>query len=206
MRAAGGLISVIGLGLILAYASLTLLSSSQGWRVTDSIELYTYVLQNPSRALVFWGALTSLTRIWAPFFSPVYLVVSILGVLELARTDLGSEQRALIVSWIIVSTLGSILVAPIGFHPSNPTGSETQLWRLLFLTPFQLTAPFGIAKIVCYSSQWQQRKADISNSRGLMLSFKDVWAVAIVGYGIMLSVAPTWARLLCLCWPREHCS
>lgn len=145
LRSSGMLLAIISVDLVFAFLSITLLAGSQGWRVVDAIDLYTYVIQNPATVLYFWAALTRLTEIWAPFFSPLYIAVSILGVFCLKTSNLTKSRLRFIYAWLCVAAIGSILVAPVGFDPARPTETESQLWRLLFLTPFQLTVPFGIA-------------------------------------------------------------
>jgi hypothetical protein len=136
-------ISVVAIDVLLALVSLVLLGGSEGWRVAEALELYTTVFRNPASLLVFWGALTRLTQVWAAFFSPLSLAVSILGVFYLFSADLTVWRRRLILAWICASAIGSLLVAPIGYIVY-----ESQIWRLLFLTPLQLTLPFGIALIM----------------------------------------------------------
>jgi len=191
------LISVIALDAVFALVSLTLLASTQGWRVAESVELYTFVFEDPSRLLVFWDALTRLTHVWAPFYSLLGIAVSILGVFALYMTDSTPSRRRLVLAWVCASAIGSVLVAPIGYNLADPARGETQLWRLLFLTPFWLTAPFGVSTILGFiqgpsrsSSSFPSGMAGARNS--------GVLCVIIVTSGVLLAFAPAQPRLVIL--------
>lgn len=56
LRSSGMLLAIISVDLVFAFLSITLLAGSQGWRVVDAIDLYTYVIQNPATVLYFWAA------------------------------------------------------------------------------------------------------------------------------------------------------
>jgi hypothetical protein len=127
-----------------------------------------------------------LTRIWSPFFSPLILTVSIIGVFYLSRSGLSSWRRRLIFAWLFVSCIGSILVAPVGFDPANPTGSESQLWRLLFLTPFWLTAPVGVAGLRASINRFFESPTQNAAAGELQL----VWIPIVFGIGVLLAWAP----------------
>ncbi len=144
-RLAATLVSVTLCGALVAYLSLSVLSRSEGGQVANAISLYTVSLRKPASVLFFWQALNRLIQVWSAFFCPLYVSLSILGVFYLHRFS--PQRRYLIFGWLFVAAVGSLLVAPIGFDPSQPTASESQLWRLFLLTPFQLTAPLGIIAI-----------------------------------------------------------
>ena len=183
---------------IFAFLSITLLAQTQGWRVVDALDLYVVVFNDPSKLLWFWDAVRRLTEIWSPFFSPLYLTLSILGVFCLGASNLSPWRRSLIMGWLCVSALGSILVAPIGFDPTRPTETESQLWRMLFLTPFQLAAPFGIAWLLRLPNLLRSSQNVGESQVRTVLMSRSVWLGALVAIGIGLALAPVWGRLLLL--------
>lgn len=183
---------------IFAFLSITLLAQTQGWRVVDALDLYVAVFNDPSRLLWFWDAVRRLTEIWSPFFSPLYLAVSILGVFCLWASNQSPWRRSLILGWLCVSALGSILVAPIGFDPARPTEFESQLWRMLFLTPFQLTAPFGIAWLLRLPNLLRSNEDARETRVRTLLASRSIWLGTLVAIGVGLAWAPVWGRLLLL--------
>ena len=194
MRAAAVLVMVIVVDVLLAVLSLTFLAGSEGWRVAEALDLYAIPLRNPASLLVFWDALTRLTQVWAAFFSPLSLAISILGVFYLYRGNATPCGRRLVLAWIFVSAIGSILVAPVGYDPSEPTRSESQIWRLLFLTPFQLTVPFGVALIRGYLGSSYVSK-ESAESKGTSELFRSLSFGILFGVGSLLAWAPTQWRI-----------
>jgi len=194
LRAASMLIMVIVVDVVLAALSLTFLAGSEGWRVAEALDLYAVPLRNPTSLLFFWDVLTRLTQVWAAFFSPMSLAVSILGVFYLYGGNATPCRRRLILGWVFVSAIGSILVAPVGYDPSQPTRSESQIWRLLFLTPFQLTVPFGVALIKGYLGSSHVSK-ESAESKGTSELFRGVSFGILFGVGSLLAWAPTQWRI-----------
>jgi hypothetical protein len=197
-RSAAILLLVILLDAVFAFLSVTLLAGSQGWREVEALDLYTYVIRNPSSIFFFWDAVKRLTEIWSPFFSPLYIAISILGVLCLKASNLTPWRRNLILGWLCISALGSILVAPIGFDPARPTETETQLWRLFFLTPFYLTAPFGIAWLAQLPSHFRSALSGKLNGEDAGKTDRLLWLGTLFGLGILLAWLPIWGRPLLL--------
>jgi len=194
LRAAATLIMVIVVDVVLAALSLTFLAGSEGWRVAEALDLYAIPLRNPVSLLFFWDVLTRLTQVWAAFFSPLSLAVSILGVFYLYGGNATPCRRRLILGWVFVSAIGSILVAPVGYDPSEPTRSESQIWRLLFLTPFQLTVPFGVALIKGYMGSSHMSK-ESAESKGTSELFRSLSFGILFGVGSLLAWAPTQWRI-----------
>ena len=189
LRGAAMLISVLVVDLALAVLSLTLLNGSQGWRLLDAVRLYVFVINKPSSLLFFWDALNRLIQVWAAFFSPLYLAISILGVICLTFGSVTPWRRRLILAWVCASAVGSVLVAPIGFNPAQPARGESQLWRLFFLTPFQVTAPFGIA----WLSQLPHRFLKIGVKHNVENSWtipRAIWLAALITIGVLLAWTP----------------
>jgi hypothetical protein len=196
-QSAAMLLLVIALTAVLAFLSVTLLAGSQGWREVNALDLYTYAIQNPSTMLFFWDAVKRLTEIWSPFFSSLYIAISIIGVFCLRGSNLSPWRRNLIIGWLCVSGLGSILVAPIGFDPARPTETESQLWRLFFLTPFFLTAPFGIAWLAQLPVRFRSAVRDKLKG-GVATTDAPIWLGILLGLGVLLAWLPVWGRPLFL--------
>jgi hypothetical protein len=188
LRGAMTLVSVIVIDLVVTGLSLVLLGEMEGRGVADALFYYTFVILNPASVLVFWDTLTRLTQVWAPFFSPLSLAVSIIGVFYLAQST--GWRRRLIFAWLFVSCVGSILIAPVGFDPANSAGSESQLWRLLFLTPFQLAAPFGVAWLTQLPSRLRVEATD-SRPVNVTVSPHGLWLLALFAIGVLMAWAPS---------------
>lgn len=182
-------VSVIVIDALLALVSLILLGGSQGWRVADALELYTTVFRDPASLLVFWDALTRLTQVWAAFFSPLSLAVSILGVFYLYSADLTAWRRRLILAWICASAIGSLMVAPIGYNPLEPE-SESQIWRLLFLTPFQLTMPFGIALVMEFPRMLQTASESRQSLQSASVLIRGIFLSSLFVVALLLAWTP----------------
>ena len=188
-RVGASLILIVVIDVAFGLLSVTYLAGSEGWRVVDAVGLYTYVFRNPATILEFWPALNWTTRLWSPFFSPIYIFLAILGVFAVLRTDLSSWRRWLILSWICASMIGSILVAPVGFAPNASASSDSQLWRMLFLTPFQLTAPFGVLWL---SGKFYRCRSSVETAgtlEGYVWS-PGAWIIAVLLIGILMTFAP----------------
>ena len=187
------LFSIISFDVILAFVSVILLPGSQGWREIQTIQLYASAVSRPERLLVFWDAMVWITRVFGLFFSPISIAVSIIGVFCLMRPSTTPWRRLFILAWLCVSALSSILAAPIGFNPSHPESSETQLWRVLFLTPFQLTAPFGIVWLA------RLKRSGISElTTGAEGAIQKIWIPLVFAGGVVSAWAPAPVRFLTL--------
>jgi hypothetical protein len=183
-------ISVVVIDALLALVSLILLGGSEGWRIAEALELYTTVASDPASLLVFWDALTRLTQVWAAFFSPLSLAVSILGVFYLYSADVTVRRRCLILAWICASSIGSLLVAPIGYNLYEPARGESQIWRLLFLTPFQLTLPFGVALIMGFLKALQTTSASQKSLQRASMLARGIFLSSLFVIGFLLAWAP----------------
>jgi hypothetical protein len=190
LRVGGSMILIIVVDVAFGLLSITYLAGSEGWRVVDALDLYTYVFQNPSTIFEFWPALNWTTKFWSAFFSPIYIFLAILGVFALVRTDISTWRRRLILSWIFVSMIGSILVAPVGFVPNSPASSDSQLWRMLFLTPFQVTAPLAVMWLSRRSSL-DRSNAETAGSGNDCAWVPAAWVLMVMLLGILMAFAPT---------------
>jgi hypothetical protein len=191
VRSAGMLMAVVLLDAALAFSSLAYLAAGQSQQITKALDLYFYVINDPSRVFYFWRALNWLISVWSPFFSPLYIAISIAGVFFLSTANLSAWRRRLIWGWLCVSGIGSVLIAPVGFDPTFSQGTE--LWRLLFLTPFQLTAPLGILWLAQLPKRLQ-RNESLSRTSNTEWSVRLTLPCSVLCLGVLLALAPVWLR------------
>jgi len=189
------LVLVVVVDALLALVSVMVLGGGQGSSVAYTLRLYTMTIGNPGSVLVFWDALNRLTQVWAAFFSPISIIVSILGVFYLQTATLAPWRKRLILCWLFASAIGSILVAPISYDPSQPTRSESQLWRMLFLTPFQLTLPLGAVMITGYLKR-PKRANEGAMTGGIARSIRGVFLAMVFAIGFILAWTPSEWRLV----------
>jgi hypothetical protein len=194
LKPAALLVLVVVVDIVIAFLSLAVLGESQGWRVAEAFGDYLVVVRNPASVLVFWDALTRLTQVWAAFFSPLSIVVSILGVFCLQKANLSGSRRRLVLCWLCVSAIGSILVAPVGFNPSEPIRSESQLWRLLFLTPFQLTLPLGAALLADLPRRLNRARGSLPGPKSGLRPHRRIFFAAVSACGFLLAWMPLQVR------------
>lgn len=194
-RAGGSLLLVILADAGLALLSLTFLAGSQGWRVADILDLGTRWMRNPASLLVFWTTLTKLTEVWSPFFSSLYLALSILGVFCIFGNEgLTPIVRRVVLVWIFVSAIGSVLVSPIGFA----TRGESQIWRVFFLTPFQLAAPFGVGYLTSLPGRIRTFAVGDQEGEAATHKFRWIWLAALAAGGFALACLPAIRGLVIL--------
>jgi len=183
------LIQIILIDYAFIFFSAIYLAWSEGWGVFNALTLYTYVFRNPPTVLEFWAALNWTTKFWSQFLSPIYIFLAIFGVVALLRTDVSPWRQRLILSWIFASMIGSILVAPIGFVPNSPASSDSQLWRMMFLTPFQVTVPFGVlwisGKLYGYRSTVETAQLPKAYAWG-----PAAWVITVLSSGIIMAFTP----------------
>jgi hypothetical protein len=191
LRSSGTLMAVVLLDAALAFSSIASLAAGQSQQITKTLDIYFFAISDPSRVLYFWRALNWLISVWSPFFSPLYIAISIAGVFLLSRANLSTWRRRLIWAWLCVSGIGSVLVAPVGFDPTFSQGTE--LWRLLFLTPFQLTAPLGILWLAQLPKRLQ-RTENPNTTPNTEWSVRLTLPCSILCLGVLLALAPVWLR------------
>jgi hypothetical protein len=122
--------------------SLYALMKTQGWRVANAFSLVQYSLGSKYFGLGSWEILAFFSQIWSQFLNPVLLGLSILGVIVLARRR--DRLSWIILAWIVAACATNVLAAPMGYNPLNVNRGETQIFRALFLTPFQIPAAIGL--------------------------------------------------------------
>jgi len=160
--------------------------------VSDAWGYFMAITYHPEQSLVFWSALTRLTQVWAPFFNPIYLVFSIVGVVFL-EGNLSPWRRRLVLSWLFISSIAAVLVSPLTYG----SGQESQIWRVFYLTPFQFTAPIGLFSITRIMgakdyADFPISGALVAGAAGVILAFAGSWWLRGV---LLLILIPLWVVL-----------
>ncbi len=119
----------------------------------NALGLYASPVIQPSSLLTFGSAMQELFVNWTPFISPLLLLLCLVGVYSLSGRQGGA--RNYLVAWIVTWFIGSILVAPSGYNPTNPGVSETGLWRMLYVSPLPILLALGLEKCLDISKRWQ---------------------------------------------------
>ena len=126
---------------IIAYLFLPGLRSDLG----NTLHLYILSLQGAD--LVSWGgAYVQFFFDWGPFLSPLLMLICLVGAYSLAGRE--GIAKNYMMAWIAVWCVGSILVAPLDYIPGNNAISETQLWRMLYLSPLPILLALGMEKLL----------------------------------------------------------
>jgi hypothetical protein len=189
-------LSVIAIDCVVAIGTIDYLSASQGLRVLSALQYSTFAIRNPSHILWFWSALTWLTRIWSPFFNPLYIAIAIVGMFTLRTSTLTPRTKRLILGWLVVSAIGSLLIAPFDFNPADPSHSQSELFRLLYMTPFPVLAPLGITWLSQKVRSARPTVEEINREGKTETRRRSVWFVLIVLVGSGLAWASMLQRLL----------
>jgi hypothetical protein len=121
--------------------------------ITSALSLYLFPLIHSDAVFrLFPGAWAEMWRVWSSFLSPALILISLVG--AVALKELQGRTKRYLLSWAFVWCLGSILVAPISYHPTNPAISETQLWRMLYLSPLPILLALGVSKCASLGSRF----------------------------------------------------
>jgi hypothetical protein len=126
-------------GLALSFFALM---KTQGWRVAEAFRLVQESLGSKYFGLGSWEILVFFSQIWSQFLNPVLLGLSILGVVVLARRR--DRLSWIVLAWIVAACATNVLAAPMGYNPLYANRGETQIFRAMFLTPFQIPAAIGL--------------------------------------------------------------
>jgi hypothetical protein len=119
----------------------------------NTLGLYASPFFQPGSLLTFGGAMQELFVNWTPFIPPLLLLLCLVGVYSLSGRQGGA--RNYVVAWIVTWFIGSILVAPTNYNPTNPGLSETGLWRMLYVSPLPILLALGLEKCLEISKRWQ---------------------------------------------------
>jgi hypothetical protein len=123
------------------------------WDINNAFTLYSYPFTHVDLIFkLFPGAWMEMSRAWSSFLSPTLILIALVG--AWALNELRGEMRRYLLAWVVVWCLGSVLVAAIGYLPADAAVSETQLWRMLYLSPLPLLLALGVSKFVNFSSRF----------------------------------------------------
>jgi hypothetical protein len=142
LREIGPVMLVIFLNAAGLALSLFALMKTQGWRVAEAFRLVQESLGSKYFGLGSWEILVFFSQIWSQFLNPVLLGLSILGVVVLARRR--DRLSWIVIAWIVAACATNVLAAPMGYNPLDVNRGETQIFRAMFLTPFQIPAAIGL--------------------------------------------------------------
>jgi len=118
-----------------------------GYDVGNTVSLYIFSASHPiSLASIFAGAMADLFFNWSGFLSPLLLLVCLVGTYGLSKQR--GFVRNYLLAWITVWCLGSILVAPVGYNPVYPLISESELWRMMYISPLPILLALGIERCI----------------------------------------------------------
>jgi len=121
------------------------LAKMQGWRIAEAFSLAQNSLSSNYLGLGSWEIVVFFSEIWSQFLHPVPLILSTLGVLVIARRR--DRFCAIVLSWVLAASVISLVAAPMGYDPLEVCRGETQIFRAIFLTPFQIPAALGFLYI-----------------------------------------------------------
>jgi len=142
LREIGPVLLVIFLNAAGLALSMVALLKTQGWRVASAFSLVQESLGSKYFGLGSWEILVFFSQIWSQFLNPVLLGLSILGLIVLARRR--DRLCWIFLAWIVAACATNVLAAPMGYNPLDATRGETQIFRAMFLTPFQIPAALGL--------------------------------------------------------------
>jgi len=148
-RCVQGLLAALMLVMPLGIAAYLFLPSFS-YDLTHTLTLYTFNTVHPYSLLSFEGALTELFSKWSSFFSPLLLLLSLIGAYHFSRFE--GVMRKYLLAWIAVWCVGSIMVAPIGYSV-NFSVSESELWRMMYISPLPFLLALGLEKCLDLSKR-----------------------------------------------------
>jgi hypothetical protein len=199
-RCVQGLLAALMLVMPLGIAGYLFLPSFS-YDLTHTLTLYTFNTVHPYSLGSFEGALTELFSKWSSFFSPLLLLLSLIGAYHLSRCE--GVMRRYLLAWIAVWCVGSIMVAPIGYSSVNFSVSESELWRMMYISPLPFLLALGLEKCLDLSKRLDIFGEDKRISReswmlvsgvfivlgGGLFEFSDPFlrlAIALVGFSSLL--------------------
>jgi hypothetical protein len=130
-------LNAVGLAL-----SLLALWKTQGWRVAEAFSSVQRALGSKYFGLGSSEILVFFSQIWSQFLNPVLLGLSVLGAIVIARRR--DRLSWIVLAWIVAACATNVLAAPMGYNPLEANRGETQIFRAMFLTPFQVPAAIGL--------------------------------------------------------------
>jgi hypothetical protein len=142
LRDVSSVLVVVLSNLFALVLSVTVLWKSQGWRVADALLLIQDALASRYFGFGSWEILVFFSQIWSQFLNPILLFLSILGILVMVQRR--DRFAAAMLAWVVAACVTSLVAAPMGYYPTAIGRGETQIFRAMFLTPFQIPAALGL--------------------------------------------------------------
>ena len=141
-RDIGSVIIAILFNLIALTLSLVFLWKTQGWRVASAFSLVQDAFGSKYFGLGSWEIVVFFSQIWSQFLNPVVLVLSILGILVVVQRR--DRLAAIVLAWLMAACVTNVVAAPMDYDPLLVGRGETQIFRAMFLIPFQIPAAAGL--------------------------------------------------------------
>jgi hypothetical protein len=182
-RTIGALLSSVALALpVGAYA---LYFTGMGGDISMAIGLYAYSLLNPERLLQFGGATLELLHQFSSYFSPVLLLIALLGAYSLKCRS--GVTKTYLLAWIVTWCVGSVLAAPLDYVARDPVSSETELWRMMYLSPLPILLALGIESCLVWLRRLKPSGLRVGTTRT-----ETAFVPVVLGLcaGLLISVSP----------------
>jgi hypothetical protein len=159
---------------------------------TNTLSLYSISLFRLDVMLrTFGGAWLEMFRKWSSFLSPALIIIALIGAFTLTEVD--GKTRRYMLAWIAIWCVGSFLAAPLEYNPARPATSDTQLWRMLYISPLPLLLAIGLSRCLNLSSRLETRSQDsLASIRSIMFTAP----ICAGSFFLFLSTTPT-IRLIC---------
>jgi hypothetical protein len=151
----------------------------------NTVYLYTSSIQT-ANLTSFLGAFGEMFLGWSSFLPPLLLLICLVGAYSLANRE--GLARNYLIAWIATWCVGSILIAPYGYNATNFATSETQLWRMLYLSPLPFLLALGIERVMKNLSARDTFGFSILESRRETVLFLSILTAA--GAGLFMSIDP----------------
>jgi len=130
-------------GLVAGCASLLMVQTSEGARMTSTLAHYSGALLDAPAMLTFLSAIKHFATSWSPFLSPVLIVLAIVGILTIISR--GDVLSRLMFAWLSATSIGSILATPLGHWMYGEYGGY--IWRVFFIAPVAILCAFGSSRL-----------------------------------------------------------
>ena len=144
-RGVTGVLSVVWLAIPIALGVFIYLPGIRA-DIANAFSLYSSSLLHPNVMFKFFGAWSEMWREWSSFLSPTLIIIALVGAFALAELD--GDTKRYVLAWVAIWCVGSLLAAPLGYNPAKLATSQTQLWRMLYVSPLPILLALGIKKFV----------------------------------------------------------
>jgi multisubunit Na+/H+ antiporter MnhG subunit len=151
--------------------------------LVSTLGIYQLSMQQVSLS-TFEGAFEEMFFNWGSFLSPILLAICLIGAYGLVRRE--GVSKDYMIGWIATWCFGSILVAPYGYQPANIAISETQLWRMLYLSPLPFLLALGIERCGDFFRRWEKNPVEPHAPIQLLVIVFALLAAASAGFFILV--------------------